>query len=136
MNNTQDSLNNNAQAQSEAQAPAQPVQPVETQAPAQPAQQPEAQVPAQPVEAQTPVQTVQQPEVQAPTQQATIADINQQMQNIPNVDQNVQDFVANTQAANEVKQDTEKKGNLNILVIIIIFAIIFAALFFVFPRLV
>ena len=70
-----------------------------------------------------------------PIQQAQ--DINalstqQQMQNIPTVEQSKQDFISNTQAISEEKKE-EKKDEPNIAFIIILFVIIFASIFFLFP---
>lgn len=113
------------------------VQPVPNQeTPQQVVQQPQIQPePSTIPTTQQPVQTVEQPTVQVTMPQDNGADINQQMQSIPNVEQNVQNFVQNTQAANTVSDDSEKKGSLNIVFIIILFAIIFAAMFFLFPLL-
>lgn len=58
----------------------------------------------------------------------------QQMQSIPTVDQNKHEFINNTQANNIVKK-SEKKNGPNIVFIVILFAIIFAAIFFLFPYL-
>ena len=58
----------------------------------------------------------------------------QQIQNIPTVEQSKQEFIDNTQANNTIKKD-EKKDGPNIAFIIILFAIIFAAIFFLFPYL-
>ena len=60
--------------------------------------------------------------------------IQQQMQSIPTVDQNAQQFINNTQASNTVKKE-EKKDGPNIVFIVILFIIIFAAIFFLFPYL-
>ena len=58
----------------------------------------------------------------------------QQMQSIPTVGQNMQDFISNTQEASTAKK-TEKKNGPNILFIVILFVVIFAAIFFLFPYL-
>ena len=60
--------------------------------------------------------------------------IQQQLSAIPTVDQNPQQFVNNTQATNVVKKEEKKEGP-NIAFIVIIFVIIFAAIFFLFPYL-
>ncbi len=60
--------------------------------------------------------------------------IQQQMQSIPTVDQNRQDFINNTQAENTVNKK-EKKSGPNVVFIVILFVIIFAAIFFLFPYL-
>ena len=83
-----------------------------------------------------------QPQIQQVQHQQDIGNINinsdsnvqQQMQSIPTVDQNRQEFINNTQANNVVKKQ-EKKSGPNIVFIIILFAIIFAAIFFLFPYL-
>ena len=62
------------------------------------------------------------------------ANVQQQMQSIPTVDQNRQEFINNTQASNVVKKQ-EKKSGPNIVFIVILFIIIFAAIFFLFPYL-
>ena len=73
-----------------------------------------------------------------PTQQYTTNNINsintvqQEMQNIPTVEQNKQDFINNTQINSTVKEEPKKEGP-NIAFIVIIFLIIFAAMFFLFP---
>lgn len=71
--------------------------------------------------------TVQEPE--------TNTIYNQQiMQNIPTVDQSKQEFINNTQV-NSLSKKEEKKEGPNITFIIILFAIIFASIFFLFPYL-
>ena len=60
--------------------------------------------------------------------------IQQQMQNIPTVEQPKQEFINNTQASNAITGEQKKEGN-NIVFIIILFVIIFAAIFFLFPYL-
>ena len=62
------------------------------------------------------------------------ANVQQQMQSIPTVDQNKQEFINNTQASNVVKKQ-EKKSGPNVIFIVILFVIIFAAIFFLFPYL-
>ena len=85
----------------------------------------------------TPVQQI--PNVQSvpsvePIQQVTPIQTQQQMQNIATVEQSKQDFINNTQANTVVKKD-EKQDGPNIAFIVILFAIIFAAIFFLFPYL-
>ena len=58
----------------------------------------------------------------------------QQMQNIPTVEQTPQVFINNTQV-NSMDEKLEKKDGPNITFIIILFAIIFASIFFLFPYL-
>ena len=60
--------------------------------------------------------------------------VQQQIQNIPTIEQSKQDFINKTQANNTVKNE-EKKDRPNILFIAILFIIIFAAIFFLFPYL-
>lgn len=88
---------------------------------------PQQQVPVQTMQQQVPIQQVQQQSIDP-------ISIQQQMQNIPTVDQNKQEFINNTQAASEVKKDVKKDGP-NIILIVILFVIIFAAIFFLFPYL-
>ena len=96
----------------------------------------------------TPVAPVQQvmptPEVtpvqQVPTQANIIQEntpiLNQQqMQNIPTVEQTKQQFIDNTQANSSAKIEEKKEGP-NIAFIVILFIIIFAAIFFLFPYLI
>lgn len=84
------------------------------------------------------VQTNQQVIQNAQIQQSNIVnqDLNNQiqMQSIPTVDQSRQEFINNTQALNAEKKE-EKKSGINYAFIIILFAIIFAAIFFLFPYL-
>lgn len=58
----------------------------------------------------------------------------QQMNTIPTVDQNKETFIDNTQA-NVNTQKEEKKDGPNWVFIIILFVIIFACIFFLFPYL-
>lgn len=60
--------------------------------------------------------------------------IQQQMQNIPTIEQTRQEFISNTQANNTGKKDEKTEGP-NIALIIILFTIIFASIFFLFPYL-
>lgn len=84
------------------------------------------------------VQTNQQVIHNAQIQQSNMVnqDLNNQiqMQSIPTVDQSRQEFINNTQALNAEKKE-EKKSGINYAFIIILFAIIFAAIFFLFPYL-
>ena len=81
----------------------------------------------------------------APTQQPNMerintnqninqANIQQQMQTIPTVDQSKQEFITNQQSTTEGKKE-EKKNGPNIAFIVILFIIIFASMFFLFPYL-
>ena len=79
--------------------------------------------PVQPVPTVEPVPTVD-----------NIVNTQQQMQNIPTVEQSKQEFINNTQANNTVKKE-EKKDGPNIAFIVILFVIIFAAILFLFPYL-
>ena len=63
------------------------------------------------------------------------ASVQQQMQVIPTVEQSKQEFINNTQANNTIKKEENKEGP-NITFIAILFAIIFAAIFFLFPYLI
>ena len=77
---------------------------------------------------------------QPPMQQVNVANntnpasIQQQMNSIPTVDQDKKEFITNTQATTEVKTETKKNGP-NIAFIVILFIIIFASIFFLFPYL-
>lgn len=84
----------------------------------------------QPVPIVDPVQTIH-PEV--PILNSNIYN-QQQMQSIPTVEQNPQDFINNTQANSTIEKE-EKKDGPNITFIIILFVIIFASIFFLFPYL-
>ena len=83
---------------------------------------------------QQPTPTMPQMQPVDITNNTNPTDIQQQMNTIPTVDQDKQNFMTNTQAANEVKNEEKKKGP-NIALIVIIFAIIFASIFFLFPYL-
>ena len=87
------------------------------------------QVNIQPIPTVQPISTVEP----VPTVD-TIVNTQQQMQNIPTVEQSKQDFISNAQANNAV-QAQEKKEGPNITFIIILFVIILAAIFFLFPYL-
>ena len=58
----------------------------------------------------------------------------QQMQSIPTVEQDKQNFISNTQADSTAKEEVKKDGP-NIVFIVIMFLVIFAAIFFLFPYL-
>ena len=75
---------------------------------------------------------VTQPEIM----NQTINTINtqQQLQSIPTVEQSKQEFINNAQNLNTEKK-IEKKEGVNYIFIIILFVIIFAAIFFLFPLL-
>ena len=60
--------------------------------------------------------------------------VQQQMQNIPIVDQDKQNFINNTQSNNTIPKE-EKKGGINITFVVILFIIIFVAILFLFPYL-
>ena len=90
-------------------------------------QQQPTQIPPQPV--------MPQPQIQPEyVNNKPNVDISKQMQNIPTVEQNPQTFMDNTQAANTIKKEEKKEGP-NILFIVVLFAIIFAAIFLLFPYL-
>lgn len=88
---------------------------------------------AQPVNVQ-PVAPVQPVPAVEPVQPIPVVDEQQQIQNIPTVEQSKQEFIDNTQANNTAKKE-EKKDGPNIAFIVILFVIIFAAIFFLFPYL-
>ncbi|MBR6690873.1 MAG: preprotein translocase subunit SecE [Bacilli bacterium] len=92
------------------------VQPVPTVEPVQP-------VPVEPIDNLQPAATVNNG-----------AYIQQQMQNIPTVEQSKQEFINNTQANSTMKKEEKKEGP-NLTFIVILFVIIFAAIFFLFPYL-
>ena len=58
--------------------------------------------------------------------------IQQPIQNVPTVEQSKQEFINNTQSLNSQKKE-EKKEGVNYTFIIILFIIIFASIFFLFP---
>ena len=80
------------------------------------------------------VQTTNSQTTQSVQQPANNINIQQQLQSIPTVEQTKQEFINNTQAENVVKKE-EKQDGPNIVFIIILFEIIFAAIFFLFPYL-
>lgn len=87
-------------------------------------------VTGQPINIQEqPVVEQQIANVEAPN---TGINIQQQMQTIPNVDQNQQVFLNNSQANNEEKKENNSDSS-NITFLVIIFIIIFAAILFLFP---
>lgn len=69
-----------------------------------------------------------------PSIEPSITNVQQSMQNIATVEQSKQEFIENTQANSSAKKE-EKKDGPNIAFIIILFVIIFAAIFFLFPYL-
>lgn len=58
-----------------------------------------------------------------------------QLQSIPTVEQNKQDFINNVQSMNQEKKE-EKNEGINFVFIIVLFVIILAAILFLFPILV
>lgn len=64
--------------------------------------------------------------------QNTIANQVNQMQSIPTVDQDKQSFINNTQSISLEKKE-EKKSGINYTFIVILFILIFVAIFFLFP---
>ena len=60
------------------------------------------------------------------------AQIQSELKNIPNVDQDKQSFINNVESMNNEKKE-EKKEGINFAFIIILFAIILAAILFLFP---
>lgn len=90
----------------------------------------------QPMPIVEPIQPV--PAVETPQQninQNVAINTQQQMQNIPTVEQSKQEFINNTQT-NNIANNEEKKSSFNITFIVILFIIIFAAIFFLFPYLI
>lgn len=96
--------------------------------------------PAQPAQ---PAQPTQQaiaptPEIQ-PIQPTSTVDNNiitqQQMQYIPTAEQSTKDFISNTQANSAEQKEEKKKDGPNIGFIAILFIVIFASIFFLFPYL-
>lgn len=61
-------------------------------------------------------------------------EIKNQLQSIPTVEQKKEDFINNTQTINQEKKDEKKKG-INFAFIIILFLIILATIYFLFPLL-
>lgn len=82
----------------------------------------------QPVQNIQPASTTQNAQ---PTQNVG-EQVYQQMQSIPTIDQNKQEFINNTQATNSNTKE-EKKGSINMVFVIILFVVIFAAIFLLFP---
>ena len=92
---------------------------------------------------QTNNQTVEQIN-QQPIQQNTIGielntnneqiQIQNQLQSIPTVEQNPEQFINNVQTQNQEKKE-EKKEGVNFVFIIILFIVILVAIFFLFPLL-
>ncbi len=77
-------------------------------------------------------QPIQQQPINQQSFESTMINQINQMQSIPTVDQSKQDFINNTQNINAEKKE-EKKQGINYVFIIILFIIIFAAIFFLFP---
>lgn len=87
-----------------------------------------------PVPVEPPVAPIEsQPSIQQPTNNAYI-NPQQQMEGIATVEQTKQEFIENIQA-NNVEKNEDKKDGPNITFIIILFVIILAAIFFLFPYL-
>lgn len=103
--------------------------------------QPTPQVQPVPTQIQTDATVQSVPTVELvqtiPTQISTVNNIvnpQQQMQTIPTIEQSKQDFINNVQTNNTINKE-EKKDGPNITFIVILFVIIFAAIFFLFPYL-
>lgn len=60
--------------------------------------------------------------------------IQSELQTIPNVEQNEQQFINNVQTMNEEKKEENKEG-INFIFIIILFIILLASIYFLFPLL-
>ena len=73
-----------------------------------------------------------QPEGQTTVIENITVNTQQQMQNIPTVDQSKQEFISNTQNITEQKKEN-KSEKANWTFIIILFIVILAAVFFLFP---
>lgn len=81
----------------------------------------------------TPVQPQQPPEtVITPIQSNNV--IQQQIQGVPTVEQSKEEFIDNTQALTPEKKE-EKQNGVNYVFMVILFVIIFGAIFFLFPLL-
>ena len=65
-------------------------------------------------------------------QPAPVEQIQSQLQNIPTVEQNKQDFINNVQSMNQQKKE-EKKEGVNFVFIIILFVVILVVIYFLFP---
>ena len=74
-----------------------------------------------------PQNTIEQQPINMQTQ------IQTELQNIPTVDQNEQQFINNIQSINNKEKKEEKKEGINFTFIIIMFIIILLAIIFLFP---
>lgn len=63
----------------------------------------------------------------------TQSQIQTELQSIPTVEQNEQQFINNIQSINDKEKKEEKKEGINFTFIIIMFVIILLAIFFLFP---
>lgn len=85
-------------------------------------------------------QTIQQPIEQNTIVNETQNNTNQeiqvqnQLQNIPTVDQSKEEFINNAQSINKEKKE-EKKEGVNFIFIIILFVVILITIYFLFPLL-
>lgn len=79
-----------------------------------------------------PNQNVQVQPVQQTIQPNQVPQQNIQMQGIPTVEQSRQEFVSNTQANTTEKKEAKKSG-INYALVIILFVVILAAIYFLFP---
>ena len=77
---------------------------------------------------------VEQNEQQPISEQQINAQIQTQLQSIPTVEQNEQQFINNVQTMNQEKKEETKEG-VNFVFIIVLFVIILAAIYFLFPLL-
>ena len=112
--------------------PVTPVQPVPTVQPVQPVPtvQPVEPVPTvQPVEPVQPVPQVQP--IQAENTNNNM-ETQQNLQYIPNVEQSSEQFITNTQTT-DYKKSQRSSGNYNVVFVVVLFAIIFASVFILFP---
>ena len=97
--------------------------------------------PAIPVTEQVPSEPTAEVNTEVPVQDTNTvnnvndaAQIQNELQSIPTVEQGKEAFINNVQAMHEEKKE-EKKEGVNFLFIIILFVVILAAIFFLFPLL-
>lgn len=85
------------------------------------------------IEQPQPIQIEQATPVQNNVVQQNAVQMSQtQIQNIPTVEQNKEQFIQNTQNLTTEKKE-EKKQGINYTLIIVLFILIFASIFFLFP---
>jgi len=109
-----------------------PIVPVETVAPVESALPETEQAPSEPaaeVNTEVPVQ-----DTNTVNNDSDAAQIQNELQSIPTVEQEKEAFINNVQSMHEEKKE-EKKEGVNFVFIIILFVVILAAIFFLFPLL-